>query len=751
MKHVLLLSVIVACNGDKDPSSNTPTDTGDPLDTPVEELEVDSWAHGCYAVRSGDAWLEADGSAYAFTTTASEATPFVMQPSDLGTYLLYDDGGQFLSAEDGPVERVAALESDISRIEDGYVSGGEWVLETAPRGGAYVLRSRRNGSYFAEGALEADPADAAAVTFEAAEGCATFPEMSLDAEGAVTTTTFDDGDLYGIVDMHSHILSNLAFGGGALFHGAPFHRLGVEHALSDCAPFHGDAGRKDIFGYVNDNGRDIEDISTVFIDLLAGKLSEDNHVTDGWPAFTEWPNARKRSTHQQQYYRWLERAWMGGLRLVVQHATTNSAICSLTVGEGIQPSWYDCEDMTAVDRIIDATYDMERYIDAQSGGEGAGWFRVVTSPAEARAVISAGKMAVVLGIETSDLFDCHITPRPGGPTCDGAYVEEKLDEYHDRGVRVLFPVHKYDNQFSAGDGHKGIIELGNFTNSGHWTNMTLDCPADEQDMPRGFDKGSLSFAGLLSPREDYTGTPPNDLSGFQDAPLATILPYAGKLLEGGESGDWCQNAGLTPLGESLMMGMMSRGMLIEVDHFPQRSYVRAYELLEEFDYPAIGSHGRDWYGRLYALGGVSNHGMSRCADPDAPGQLTASLLDEADLIESMGGYPAPGLGFDLNGFAGGPRPRFGDEGCGNDQPNPMSYPFTSFGGDVTFTQPYLGERAVDFDTEGMIHIGLLPELLEDARADAVSEADLEPLFRSAEGYVRMWERAESRAAEISGE
>ena len=37
-------------------------------------------------------------------------------------------------------------------------------------------------------------------------------------------------------------------------------------------------------------------------------------------------------------------------------------------------------------------------------------------------------MAVVLGIETSDLFDCHITPRPDGPeSADEAYVLEQLD------------------------------------------------------------------------------------------------------------------------------------------------------------------------------------------------------------------------------------------------------------------------------------------------------------------------------------
>ena len=61
-------------------------------------------------------------------------------------------------------------------------------------------------------------------------------------------------------------------------------------------------------------------------DLIAGELSFDNHETEGYPTFTEWPNAHKRSTHQAQYYRWLERAYLAGLRLVIQHATTNSVI-----------------------------------------------------------------------------------------------------------------------------------------------------------------------------------------------------------------------------------------------------------------------------------------------------------------------------------------------------------------------------------------------------------------------------------------
>jgi hypothetical protein len=124
-----------------------------------------------------------------------------------------------------------------------------------------------------------------------------------------------------------------------------------------------------------------------------------------------------------------------------------------------------------------------------------------------------------------------------------------------------------------------------------------------------------------------------------------------------------------------------------------------------------------------------------------------SLRGRIAEIVANGGYPAQGFSFDFNGFAGGPRPRFGpDTTCGDvPQANPISYPFTSYGGDVSFTPPQLGARAVDFNPEGMIHLGLLPELIEDVRRDGVTDGELEPLFRSAEGYIRMWERAEARA------
>lgn len=759
LASIAVLALLSACGtdvgkeappaGDGDDATTAPADTASEPE-PGPALTAVTLAPSCVTLTVGGQALAADASgAYAFTGPA-DAAPIWVQPSGLGRVLLYD-AGQYVVGEGGSAKAVAALESDITTGEDFYISAGEWLLYEAADGSGLRLQSRRDETFLgADGTLVA-VAEAAGITLTEATGCATFPELSVDATGDVTKTTFDDGTLYGLADAHSHILSNFSFGGGGLYHGGAFHPYGVEHALPDCDAVHGEEGRKDLFGFAYDSGRGDLDLTAVLTELAEGELAEFNHNTDGYPAFTEWPNSRKRATHQTQYHRWLERAWKGGLRLMVQHATSDETICKLTVGQGFQESRYDCSDMTAVDRIIDESYAMQDYIDALHGGEGAGWFRIVHSPAEARSVIEDGKLAIILGIETSNLFRCYLTPREGEPTCDAAYVDAQLDAYYERGVRVLFPAHKYGNAFVPGDGSGGFIEAGALVNSGHWTNKTEDCPPAEWNMPTGFDGGSLTFGGLNQPRESFLAEPPLDMSGFEDDPLTTMLPLAPELLEGGLSGSWCQNASLTPLGEHLLEGMMDRGMVIEVDHLPAWAYARAFEILQEHDYPAAGTHNRNWDDQLFALGGLSTIRMPRCQNAETPGSVTAGFADQAARIEAAGGYPGFAFSFDYNGFAGGPGPRFGDDGCGSEQPNPITYPFASYAGDVELTQPMVADRTIDFDTEGMVHIGLIPELMQDARADALSDDEIEPWYRGAEAYVRMWEKAEARGAVLSAE
>jgi microsomal dipeptidase-like Zn-dependent dipeptidase len=370
----------------------------------------------------------------------------------------------------------------------------------------------------------------------------------------------------------------------------------------------------------------------------------------------------------------------------------------------------------------------------------------VRTPAEAREVIRAGKLAVILGIEVSNLFDCFLVPRADSPVCDAAHVVAQVRRYRELGIRAIFPVHKLDNAFAPGDGHRAVSEIGSFVNSGHWNSFTTDCPGIESV----FDKGPLTFGGLNMPRSEYRSLPPLDMSGFPMAPIATLLPHIDAIRAGSTPGAYCQSFGLTELGELLMRELMRNGIIPEIDHLPQRAYVRAVELLEEADYPAATTHGTTYEGRIYRLGGVSKTGIGRCADPARPGSLLDALRSRVARRAAEGAYPAEGFGFDLNGFAGGPGPRFGERsGCSAPQRDPVTYPFRSVAGDVTFTEPRVGNRVLDFNTEGMVHIGLMPELIEDARRTGATDTDLEPLFRSAEAYLRMWEKAEARAAALS--
>ena len=686
--------------------------------------------------------------AYAPTAHAvADASRFLLRPSDLGKYLLFDENGEYATSAGERLLRQSALKSD-TRVVDGEVviqdhmqSEGEWQL-VASDNGRYKLLHLLSGNYIApDGTLVAE-ADAADLQFFAQDGCATFPELSLDATGEVAVTEFSDGSVFGFVETHAHLFTNLAFGGGGTFHGAPFHPLGVEHALPDCDLVHGVDGRKDLMGAGFGGG----DIAALLPALITGQLAEKDHNTEGYPVFTDWPAAPSSSTHQVQYYKWLERAYLAGLRLLVQHATTNQFLCELVVGVGAQPERHDCNDMVNVDAILDATHAMERYIDAQAGGPGKGWFRIVYSPEEARKEIKAGNLAVVLGIETSVLFDCFLVPYGDFTKCTEADVVAKLDEYYARGVRVLFPVHKYDNGFSAGDGHRGIIDIGNFGHTGHYNNY-IQCPPELLTFPGGFDTGGLPFGALNRPREVYDSPPPIDMSGFADDVLGSLLPYVGLLAGGAVQGEYCQNHGLTDLGEFLMLQMMKRGMIIEVDHMPRKSYKRAYELLVENDYPAMGTHGRNNNGLLYQLGGMSKSNFGRCRSANQTATMDNGFQSRIQLMRELGAFPAEGFGFDLNGFAGAPGPRFGENsGCSNQDDTGISYPFTSYAGDVTLQPPVVGDRTLDFNTEGMVHLGLVAELIEDVRRDSVTDEELEPLFKSAEGYLRVWEKSARRSA-----
>ena len=214
---------------------------------PVNE-GIYSFAGGCFVMdatlpgSSNTRWLEANaaGDGYAFSATRMDAgARFTMRASDLGTYLFYDQEAHYLVAQDGVLQREDELLSDVLLIDDAYRSPAEWELEVSPSDSTrFALRHRATGGYLTTTGLSEDVSGAGVIALYPSTGCATFPELTVDAEGSVEPRRWPDGDVFGFVDTHSHLFTNFGFGGGGMFHGSPYHRLGVEHALSSCEPFH---------------------------------------------------------------------------------------------------------------------------------------------------------------------------------------------------------------------------------------------------------------------------------------------------------------------------------------------------------------------------------------------------------------------------------------------------------------------------------------------------------------------------------
>src|SRR5690606_32795097 len=126
--------------------------------------------------------------------------------------------------------------------------------------------------------------------------------------------------------------------------GQPWHPYGVEHALVDC-PDHEPGGRGAALELAVSGG-----------DPVAG------HDTVGWPTFVDWP-AYGSLTHEQMYYRWLERSWRGGLRLMVNLLVDNNQLCKLWAYKD-----HGCNEMDGVRLQAQRLRELEAYVDAQSGG-----------------------------------------------------------------------------------------------------------------------------------------------------------------------------------------------------------------------------------------------------------------------------------------------------------------------------------------------------------------------------------------------
>jgi hypothetical protein len=272
----------------------------------------------------------------------------------------------------------------------------------------------------------------------------------------------------------------------------------------------------------------------------------------------------------------------------------------------------------------------------------------------------------------------------GIPRCTRAGIDLRLDELHSLGVRTMFIAHWPDN--------------------------------------------ALAGSALMP------GAPGTFIAALQV--LQTGQPFSTEpCMSGDEADGTCNAKGLTELGAYLVERMIAKQMLIEADHLSQKARESALAIAEAARYPLVSSHthtGGEWTDaqlrRLHALGGLTS----------ATDDLAPALAEKLRQLSRSGGgrrRSPVALGTDTGGFNALPEPR------PDAAETPLPYPFRSFDGGVRFARQRTGERVFDLNADGVAHYGLFADLLADVARQPRGRRALRPLFRSAEAYLRMWERA----------
>lgn len=668
-------------------------------------------AQGCYAIQSPTTgnFLKKftkggpvdDGLSYRFENVdETQASHFFFKPTSFSNYMLTDKDGRYLASH---------LPAEISA---GQYAGefAEWRMSASGdsangflysfRGNALKMPLRHNygggGLYFIDLLNPFNRNSETQFKLVAQNDCTPFPEVTVNVTGDREALKGDvNKPVRGYVDPHTHITS-YEFMGGKMMHGKPFHRWGVETALSDSSSVHGPNGSLDLIGNL----------------YTFGDPSK-RYDTRGWPDFPWWPN-HKQMSHSGYYYKWIERAYLSGLRLMVTDLVENEVLCNVqsTINPGSWVNPNSCNTMDSIRLQVQSLREMQDYIDAQQGGPGKGFFRLVTSPQEAREVIANGQLAVLMGVEASETFNCGMKD-----TCNRNTVEERLNELYDLGVRTIYPAHKFDNQISGSRVEHGFINVGQMLATNRFFE-TKEC--DE-------DTGGKYFT-----------------SGFPmigDIPfIKEILDAAGLNPEYDETIQHCNKHGLTELGVYLVNRMIDKGMLIELDHTSSDSATAIMDIVEARNYSGvISSH--SWMSP--SRNGSVHKNMKRLIQAGgvvAPynwhaNSISRSISNLLDEVEKTPYLNAVSFGTDMAGLGAQPGPR------GNVDTDPLNYPYTTEFG-LTFEKQVSGNRVFDLNVDGMAHYGMVADHVQDLREQASGRV-YESIMNSAEGYLQMWERAEA--------
>lgn len=714
-----LAAALTGCGSSKPPATSIDGGAGGSTGPIVTKYDL---ANRCVVLKANNGYVGRDGTAFvANAASAAAAEHFYMKPAGLGRYLFYTADRLLMTGSGSAVSAVATP-----------ADGSDWTLEgDSGRYTAAAISTALAVDSAGQLVLGASPAQLA---FEPASGCSVYPEMPVGIDAPTFKSNPLGKPVIGFAEVHAHMGmgSDMSDGSGdrgpsagGVMYGHAVDRFGVPHALEDCVAMHGPQGTLSAENIILDTD------------------PTQTHDTTGWPTFIDWPK-NDSQLHQQMYYRWVERAYKAGLRTMVIHGTSIEALCNIakaTVGDKTA----DCVDMGVGTKQVEYLYDIEKYIDAQEGGPGKGWFRIVKDPGEARRAIADGKMAVIPGLEFANLFHCNVTFLAGGGEMSGCTredIDREIDEAWDLGIRAVFPYHDVDSALGGTGIFSSVLNYVGFTGTlGFW--KTYPCEDGGEGPTYFYNAGAVMETAALT---DFT----NPITQIITNNAGGVLPIYGP-------GRQCNARTVTDLGKYAIDKIMKKGFTLDIDHAEIRS--KQYMLDEGKkttpNYPMISGHG--------GHGGISNLQAEQIVRQGGiiypsvqNGAGYKAFLDKLKPIWTASGTRRPlaiGYGADANGLANLPGPR----GAGS---TPVVYPFTLFQGPGWGPQYAAAGIAPlkvdmlsipdgqswDMNEVGMAHYGMVADIAEEIRIEGGQEAT-DAFYRSAETYLQLWEQTLAASAE----
>lgn len=455
----------------------------------------------------------------------------------------------------------------------------------------------------------------------------------------------------GFADLHVHHASRWAFGGG-WYHGE------MDGPVAPDPAAHSQALRVNLAGI---------GLSTL----------REEHGGLTVPTWSE-------GSHQQLGFDDLRQAHQNGLGLIVSSGVNSQWLCALLAYARRTDRELPCHDMESAKLQI---LRMKRFDAAHD------WYKIVTNPWEARAARLRGQLAVVLGVEVSNIF----------PSSDGDW-ERQLDELYDMGVRQVYLSHESNSRFSGtAFHHEETLKLPNQLTA--WFS---------REIVFAHDGSGLNPVGLTSLGRDL-------IRAMMDRNMLIDVDHL----------SWEAVDDVAELTRARSYYPLYAGHT-RINHLMTAAHK---EVSPELNTPIrVFDYIRESGGIIGMRTGPEDmlYNDQSGVSGTCPGSVRSLIQTYRNIVDR--GVPAA-FGSDLNGFVTMTGPRFGPEGCpAAPASNRLDYRLTQNLPPVEGRPPSWEK----YEQRGLADISTEPSVIFDMKSLGVDTTSLE---NSAESFIRTWTRA----------